>query len=210
MKLIVGLGNFGGKYDKTRHNLGFIILDQFLKDTEPVNKTMWEDNPKFKSDIFVLDWQRRSASSGQAKEEKVILVKPKTLMNNSGLAVSLISAFYKIKLEDIWIVHDELDLPLGTMKIRLGGAAAGHHGVESIIESLKSEKFYRFRMGIGQTRGKEEIEKHKIRKADEFVLDKFNSHEAGTLKHLIKKGSEALSMALEKDIKSAMNRFNTK
>ena len=205
MKLIVGLGNFGGKYDKTRHNLGFIILDQFLKDTEPVNKTKWENNPKFKSDIFVLEWQLKNG-----KTEKVILAKPKTFMNNSGLAVSLISSFYKVAAEDIWIVHDELDLPIGTMKIRLGGAAAGHHGVESIIGSLKSEKFYRFRMGIGQSRNKEEIAKHKIRKADEFVLDKFNSSEAGTLKHLIKKGSEALSMALEKDIKSAMNRFNTK
>lgn len=205
MKLIVGLGNFGEKYDKTRHNLGFTILDQFLKDTEPVSKTKWEDNSKFKSDIFTLEWQPKN---GQV--QKVILVKPKTFMNNSGLAVSLISSFYKVKLEDIWIVHDELDLPLGNMKIRLGGAAAGHHGVESIIESLKSEKFYRFRMGIGSLRGKEEIVKHKIKKADEFVLDKFTSSEAGTLKHIIKKGSEALSMALEKDIKSAMNRFNTK
>ena len=131
-------------------------------------------------------------------------------MNNSGLAVSLIASFYKISPSDIWIVYDELDLPLGNMKIRFGGAAAGHHGVESIMESLKTEKFWRFRMGIGVSKGKEEVAKHKFKKAEEFVLDEFSKHDAGTLKHLIKRGTQAITVALEQDLQAAMNRFNTK
>src|SRR3989304_7316487 len=107
MKLIVGLGNPGEKYETTRHNLGFIILDHLLKDLKSVNQDKWKDNPKLKSEIFILDWQPKEEES-----KKIILAKPKTYMNNSGMAVSTISSFYKITPDDIWIVHDELDLPL--------------------------------------------------------------------------------------------------
>lgn len=203
MKLIVGLGNPGEKYAKTRHNLGFVILDHFLKDLESAKNTVWEDNKKFKSDIFVLDYQPKKGSI-----EKVVLAKPNTFMNNSGQAVTLISSFYKIKPEDIWIVHDELDLPIGMMKIRFGGAAAGHHGVESILEALKTDKFWRFRMGIGESKQHDGIAKHKFNKATEFVVDTFTPHETGTVKHLIKKGAQSLSIALEKGLTTAMNRFN--
>ena len=205
MKLIVGLGNPGEKYENTRHNFGFIILDHFLKDFAPVNKSSFEESPKFKSSIFSLDWQPK-----KAKAEKVILAKPKTFMNNSGMAVSLISAFYKIKPEDIWVVYDELDLPLGNMKIRLGGGAAGHHGVESIMNSLKTDKFWRFRIGIGSSKNHQEVARHNFKNAANFVLNKFKSNESGVVKHLIKKGTQALTLALEKDIQSAMNRFNTR
>src|SRR3989344_4505482 len=101
MKLIVGLGNPGTQHQKTRHNLGFMVVEQFLKDFEPVGKTEWMDEKKFKSDIATLSWQPR-----HGKEEKVILAKPKTYMNNSGLAVSLVASFYKIQAPDVWIVHD--------------------------------------------------------------------------------------------------------
>jgi PTH1 family peptidyl-tRNA hydrolase len=205
MKLIVGLGNPGTKYEDTRHNFGFIILDHFLKDFSSANKSSFEDSSKFKSSIFILDWQPKKAAT-----EKVILAKPKTFMNNSGQAVSLISSFYKIKPEDIWVVYDELDLPLGTMKIRLGGSSAGHHGVESIIEALKTDKFWRFRIGIGSSKNHEEVARHNFRNAANFVLNKFKSNESGTVKHLIKKGTQALALALEKDIHSAMNRFNAR
>lgn len=203
MKLIVGLGNPGEKHEFTRHNLGFVILDHLLKEIK--SPSVFEKNDKFKSEIIQLEYERKNG-----EVEKILLLKPQTYMNNSGLAVGLVTSFYKIKPEDIWIVHDELDLPLGSMKIRLGGSAAGHHGIESIIEVLKDEKFWRFRMGIGVTHNKDELVKHDFKNAQDFVLGKFNQHEQGTLKHSIKRGVEALLMALEKDINSSMNRFNTK
>lgn len=227
MKLIVGLGNPGEKYETTRHNLGFTILDQLLKDIKSVNETKWEESPKFKSEIFILDWQpkigrrpegsfseqggspnRRSAPEGES--QKIILAKPKTYMNNSGMALSLIASFYKIEPADIWIVHDELDLPLGTMKIRFGGSGAGHHGVDSIIKVLGTDKFWRFRMGIGQAKNHEKTARHKFKNTADFVLDKFTTRDTRTVKHLVKRGVNALKTALEKDIHSAMNRFNTK
>jgi peptidyl-tRNA hydrolase, PTH1 family len=117
MKLIVGLGNPGKEYEKTRHNLGFMAVERFLKDFEQVRDTAWENSTKFKSDIVQIEWQPKHGTL-----EKVILAKPKTFMNNSGLAVKLIVDFYKIPAKDIWVVHDEIDLPLGTLKIRFGGA----------------------------------------------------------------------------------------
>ncbi len=223
MKLIVGLGNPGEQYEKTRHNLGFMVLEQFLKDFESVKNTVWENNEKLKSDIVTLDWQRRSAGSGQARHdivERVLLVKPKTYMNNSGMAVQLVSSFYKISPEDIWVIHDDLDLPLGKMKIRFGGAAAGHHGVENIIEQLGSDKFWRFRLGIGELRqmprdltedGKEKnVSRRNLGNTNDFVLGWFIGKEENEAKKLVKWGADALEVALEKGLESAMNRFNTK
>jgi len=216
MKLIVGLGNPGEKYIHTRHNLGFMVAEQFLKDFESVENTVWTLNQKLKSDVAVIAWKPKVGEG-----EKIILAKPTTYMNNSGLAVSLLSAFYKIDPADIWIVYDELDLPLNVMKIRLGGAAAGHHGVESIMESLGTDKFWRFRLGIGATHphtGQEAREDGKIhaigrqniKNAEDFVLDKFKSNEQGKVREVIKHGSEALQLALDKGIDAAMNRYNTK
>lgn len=191
MKMIIGLGNPGIKYEKTRHNLGALVVEQFLKDYEPVGQTRWEDNKKLKSDIAEIYW----------KKEKVILAKPKTYMNNSGLAVHLISQYLNIPVSDIWIVHDDVDLPLGAMKIRFGGAAAGHKGVGSIIEVLGTDKFWRFRLGIGNPSKKE---------IDDYVLGKFAGGEWGKARELIKRGSKAIAMALEEGLEVAMNRFNTK
>lgn len=205
MKLIVGLGNPGEKYESTRHNLGFVILNHLVKNSQSVSRGKWDKNPKLKSEIFIMDWKPKVGEM-----EKIIFAKPQTYMNNSGMAVSLLSSFYKIGPSDTWIVHDELDLPIGSMKIRLGGAAAGHHGVESIISALKTDKFWRFRMGIGESHHHDEIAKHKIKNATDFVLDKFRGGEAGKIKHLIKRGTEALEKALEKDIQAAANQFNTK
>lgn len=230
MKLIIGLGNPGEKYKKTRHNLGFLVLDKFLKDFSQVQKTIWEDNEKFKCEFSQIEWQRRSARSGQASLEKVILVKPKTYMNNSGLCVGLVSAFYKIKPSDIWIIHDEIDLPLNSMKIRLGGGSAGHKGVMSIIKSLNTDQFWRFRLGIGHTKKiqnslqfggqaefriqnsdrKRKFKNRGLRKVDEFVLSTFSKGEFGKAREIIKKGSKAIAEALENDLEKAMNRYNTK
>lgn len=205
MKLIVGLGNPGEKYGATRHNAGFMVVDAFLKDFEPEKNTNWENSSKLKSDILQIEWQPKAG-----KLEKIILAKPRTYMNNSGMAISLISSFYKIKPEDIWIVNDDFDLPLGTMKIRFGGASAGHHGVESIIASLGTDKFWRFRMGTGESHAKGKIAKHKIRKAENFVLSSFAKGEAGKIRELIKRGSKAIAMALEEGLQNSQNRFNTR
>lgn len=213
MKLIVGLGNPGDKYIHTRHNLGFMVVEQFLKDFETLDNTVWSASEKVKSDVALIDWQPKLGNL-----ERVILAKPKTYMNNSGMAVSLLASFYKVAPEDVWVVYDELDLPLGAMKIRFGGAAAGHHGVESIMESLSTDKFWRFRMGIGMTHQNSDADDDKqhaigrknIRNAEDFVLNTFNHGEQGKVRELIKHGSGALQMALEKGIESSMNRYNTK
>jgi PTH1 family peptidyl-tRNA hydrolase len=202
MKLIVGLGNPGEKYEKTRHNLGFMIVDRFLKDFESAKNTTWENSTKFKSDIAQIDWQPK-----HSKIEKVILIEPKTFMNNSGLAVKLIADFYKITPENIWIINDDIDLPLGSMKIRFGGASAGHHGIESVIEQLGTDKFWRFRMGVGEKR---ELNDSRVKNVDDFVLGIFSGAEKGKLKDLIKRGADAIEMSLEENLEAAMNRFNTK
>lgn len=218
MKLIIGLGNPGEKYEGTRHNLGFTIIDQFLRDFEPVEKTKWDESAKLKSFIVSTVWPRKSGES-----EKIILLKPKTYMNNSGLSVSLAKEYYNIDAADIWIIHDELDLPVGSMKIRFGGAAAGHRGVESIIATLGTDKFWRFRLGIGvghekhtsrlmrEDGGREKlIARRKIHDVEDFVLSSFSTRDRSKVKEIIKHGSKALQVALESGIQAAQNRYNTK
>ena len=205
MKLIVGLGNPGTKYEKTRHNVGFMVVEQFLKDFEPVKDTLWIDNKKFKSDIAEINWQ-----PFHGKEEKVILAKPKTYMNNSGLAVQLLTSFYKVPTSDVWIVHDDIDLPIGSMKIRFGGGTAGHHGAESIMEQLGTDKFWRFRLGIGVKSQRPEAKGQMIKNVEDFVLGNFTGAERGKVKDMVKKGSKAIQTGLEVGLESAMNRFNTK
>jgi PTH1 family peptidyl-tRNA hydrolase len=163
MKLIVGLGNPGLKHEKTRHNLGFIIVDAFLKDFSTSTQNLWKAEKKFQSEIAEINWQPKTT-----KAEKLILVKPLTYMNGSGSAVSLISKFYKISPEDIWIIHDEIDLLLGGMKIRFAGASAGHKGVQSIIEHLGTDKFWRFRIGIGVQH--EKVHDRRVKAIDNYVL----------------------------------------
>jgi PTH1 family peptidyl-tRNA hydrolase len=132
-------------------------------------------------------------------------------MNNSGMAVRLLMDFYKIEPQDLWVVYDELDLPLGSIKIRFGGAAAGHHGVESIMEAVGTDKFWRFRLGIGTSHDKTHaVGRQEVHDAKDYVLDHFHSSEAGKARELIKHASNAIQCALEKGIESAMNRFNTK
>lgn len=213
MKLIIGLGNPGIEYEHTRHNLGFLVLDRFLKDTSRVQKTIWEESKKFKCDISQIEWQPK-----HGKLEKVILIKPNTFMNNSGLCVELASSFYKINPSDIWIIHDEIDLPLSSMKIRFGGGSAGHKGISSIMSSLGTEKFWRFRLGIGHSKKSQNLtlrphsgrENKKLKGIDDFVLNMFTDSEAGKARELIKRGSKSIQEALENGLEKAMNRFNTK
>lgn len=214
MKLIIGLGNPGEKYARTRHNLGFMVVEQLLKDYEPVGKTVWEDNTRLKSDVALFDWQRKNGVV-----ERVVVAKPKTFMNNSGMAVSLLANYYKVTPDNIWIIYDDLDLPMGSMKIRFGGASGGHHGIDSVLQTLGTDTFWRFRLGIGLDRhssmkgeegGRTAVGRNKIKNAEDFVIGKFTGGQWGKARELIKRGSEALQMALEEDLERAMNRYNTK
>jgi PTH1 family peptidyl-tRNA hydrolase len=182
-----------------------MVVDRFLQDCKPVKETAWEENAKLKSFIALCNWQPKAG-----EEEKLVLAKPTTHMNASGLAVAALASFYKIDPSDIWVVHDELDLPVGSMKIRNGGSAAGHHGIESIMDKLSTEKFWRFRMGIGANKNHGEIGGHEIRNVDEFVLGPFTHGEVGKIRELIKRGSDAIAESLDHGMDVAMHKFNTK
>jgi PTH1 family peptidyl-tRNA hydrolase len=110
--------------------------------------------------------------------------------------------FYKLTPADVWVVHDDIDLPIGKIKIREKGGSAGHHGIESVIKELGTDEFIRFRLGIGRSNDRND------RSVISFVLSRFRQSEAGSFKHLIKHGAEAVQMALLKGIDKAMNRFN--
>jgi PTH1 family peptidyl-tRNA hydrolase len=120
-------------------------------------------------------------------------------MNESGRAVAAVSEFYKIPPKDMWVVHDDIDLPLGKIRIRAGGGSGGHNGVESLIAHLKTDAFLRFRLGVGRGAHRSVVE---------FVLSRFQQGEAGEMRKLIKHGVDAVRLALEKGTDRAMNRFN--
>lgn len=195
MKLVVGLGNPGEKYIGVRHNLGFMVLDK-LVDRLQVTGNSWIENKKLKSLICNL---HTSPSGLKTVNCNLIVAKPQTYMNNSGMAVKLLSTAYSLQSTDIIIIHDELDLPLGKIKVRAGGAAAGHHGVESIIKSLGTDKFIRVRLGIGNL---------KIHNPEKFVLEPFTHSEGSALKHMIKQALRALDELLNKGLEYAQNQFN--
>ncbi len=196
MKLIVGLGNPGEKYQDTRHNVGFMVVDKLAHELGGVD-IRWEPSIKHR------------ASTARAGE--VMLMKPETFMNASGVAVKSIAEFYNITPEDIWVVQDDLDLPLGKIRIRVGGASAGHHGINSIIQELGSDKFVRIRLGIGRGKsGSGIVADRKLHQSSviQFVLSRFGRSEAGEFKHLVAHGVEAVRVALFKGLDRAMNRFN--
>lgn len=199
MRLIVGLGNPGGKYLSTRHNIGFMVTEKFVKDRLSLYPSLkaWK-----KDDNFHALW---------CKIEDTIVCKPQTFMNLSGVAVAALARLYKIKPIDTWVIHDDIDLPLGKVRIRTGGGSAGHRGIESIINSLGSGDFIRFRLGIG--RGKLEVIRHTDiniprQNIEKYVVSPFTDHEAGDVKKLIKHAGEALEIAMTEGIEKAMNRFN--
>lgn len=170
MKLLVGLGNPGDQYKNVRHNLGFMVLDEFAKRLVEVK---WKMEKKIKSEMI--------------KTEELLLIKPQTFMNNSGQAVSAAAAYFKIKPEDIILVYDELDLPLGKIRLKLGGGAAGHHGVESVIQALKTDKFQRVRLGIGPAVGASE----------KFVLESFTASEKSQAKKMIKEAVKTIESLIK-------------
>lgn len=184
MKLIVGLGNPGDKYQNTRHNLGFRVVDEFGRQ---ITNSKFQISKNLKAEI--------------SKTENLILAKPQTFMNSSGDAIQVIAHFYKIPVEDIIVIHDDLDISLGKIKIRQGGSAAGHHGVESIIEKLGTDQFIRVRLGI-------EPSSAVIHNPEKFVLESFDSSEKSKVKEMIKKGVDAVELILKKGLEISQNQYN--
>src|SRR3990167_8727488 len=200
MIMIVGLGNPDSKYQYSRHNAGFMVIEKLAKALLPVGRSekAWEVKKEFSAEICKVD-------------EKSVLVKPHTYMNRSGISVKNLMDFYKITVADLWVIHDDIDLPLGKIRIRRGGSSGGHNGVESIINNLPSPDFIRFRLGIG--RGKLDIKKTtdinlSRQGIEKFVLSPFRDREGGEAKKMTKNTVKAIVLALEKGIEKAMNRFN--
>ncbi len=195
MKLIVGLGNPGEKFRYTRHNLGFLVIDQLVKELTPIDlKPLWQEVDKPKLVFCQLN--------------KLILLKPQTYMNLSGLAVSYLKEKYQIENRNLWVVHDDLDLPLGKLKIRRGGASAGHHGIESIMQSLKTANFVRFRLGISKNFKDLSSQNLHRRWVKQFVLSPFSRQEESQLRKMIKKAVAAIKVGLTAGLTKAMNQFN--
>ena len=154
-------------------NLEALPNDKLLKKIMPAEKTSWHKNQKFNSLI--------------AKNDKVILAQPQTFMNASGFAVTKIANYYKIKPEDIWVIHDDVDLPLGKIRVRKGGGSAGHRGLESIIKELGKSDFVRFRLGIGYPIKKEKTKIGKEKLVERYVLSEFKREEKAKVKQIIRK-----------------------
>lgn len=170
MKVVVGLGNPGQTYANTRHNIGFTVVDEILKTYHGSPQY----NKKFEAIIYSLDKDR-------------LLVKPQTSMNVSGKSVNRIVNFYKVKPEDLLVVHDDVDLEFGDIRHQFGKSSAGHNGVQSVIDAVGSEKFGRVRIGIGrphpQVGGRQEI--------DKWVLQNFSENTVDVAK-LIERASEVV------------------
>lgn len=187
MKLIVGLGNPGKKYEGNRHNVGFMAIDKIAKENNiSINKA------KFHS-IY---------GEGRINSEKVILMKPVTYMNNSGIAVMECSNYYNIPIDDIVVICDDIDIPFGTIRIKKKGSAGTHNGLKSIIYHLKSDNFPRIKISVG--------EKIPQMSLADFVLSNFKKEEIIILEKEIDDSVKATELIIGNNIEEAMNRFNGK
>lgn len=186
MILIVGLGNPGKKYENTRHNVGFMVLDKLLRKLTSVKDSFWQENGKFNCLI---------AKAGS----DLILAKPLYFMNSSGETVQKLMLFYKISPFGLFVVHDDIDLPLGKIKISVDKGSAGHKGVESIMEKIGSGNFVRIRVGVGKD---EKVP------TDRYILLPFSFNETNKLKLAIKKSMEAIMDIIKDGAEKAASKYN--
>jgi len=186
LHLIVGLGNPGAEYAKTRHNAGFLLVEKLAAQW----KTGWSNERKFDARIA------RAGRSGK----RVLLCEPQTFMNLSGETVGALKDFYQLPLKQILVVVDDADLPFGEIRLRAGGSSGGHHGLESIEQHLASREFARLRIGIGRRDGMREI--------TNYVLGKFDPAENKLLEKVLDRASNQIETWLEVGIEKAMNQFN--
>ncbi len=185
MHLLVGLGNIGKEYELTRHNFGFLLLDKIIAD---YNLSL--QSKKFKSEIF----------AGEINRKKVIAIKPQTFMNLSGNAVLEVANFYKILPENIIVLHDDLDLILGKIKVKIGGGNAGHNGLKS-LEEMIGKDYMRLRLGIGRPLNKEF-------ETSDYVLGKFTKEEFLEVEKINQKISKLLNILLEDKVSEFLNEYH--
>jgi PTH1 family peptidyl-tRNA hydrolase len=185
--LIVGLGNPGKEYDKTRHNVGYDVVDR-LAGTNSIKV----DRIKFKA----------LTGEGTIAGKRVMLMKPLTYMNNSGIALREAMEYYKLSVEDLMVIVDDIDIEFGTTRIRKKGSAGSHNGMKSIIYHLKRDDFTRIKLGIGKKPPEWDL-------AD-FVLSRFSTDERREVDKMVIKAAEAVEAILKDGIDAAMNSFNIK
>ena len=181
MKLIVGLGNPGKEYAETRHNVGFKALDLLQQD---LKTSEWKLEPRYQALV--------------SEGADFLLIKPQTFMNLSGQAVWPFKKFYKVALEDILVIYDDMAFAVGELKIRKNGSAGGHNGMKSVIAGLGSENFSRIRIGIGEA----------THAGRDHVLSKFSSAEKKQLTEVLEKACAAVQTYLNEGTEAAMNKFN--
>ena len=181
IRLIAGLGNPGPEYAATRHNIGFMVVEQLVAQFG----STWEKSPK---------WDALSAKCGA-----VLVVKPMSFMNRSGHPLFAIAQFYKIAAAEILVVLDDLALPLGRLRLRAGGGSAGHNGLESIIIQFGTEEIPRLRIGIGEAPREGAVD---------YVLSRFFEEEKPIVRSTIDRAAEAVKCTIDNGLISAMNTFN--
>jgi peptidyl-tRNA hydrolase, PTH1 family len=186
MKLIVGLGNPGKEYEKNRHNVGFMVIDQLAKDLD-----IKLDKTKFDSIFY----------KGVIEKEKVILLKPQTYMNSSGKAVAEVMKYYDIALEDILIVYDDKDLTTGQIRIRMQGSGGTQNGMINVVNQLKTQHVTRMRIGIDQDLTVSLMN---------YVLSNFSKKQKKDINEAIKKASHACLDFIKHDAEYIMNNYNSK
>ena len=195
MKLIVGLGNPGAEYRDTRHNVGFNVVDELV--------TRWRvaDQWREKFDALQVKTIRPpTATSMVAGGDPVVILKPLTFMNRSGQAVAAVAGFYKIEPADVFVIVDEVALPLGRLRARRDGGPGGHNGLKSIIEHLGTNAFPRMRVGVGRGDNRRDLADH--------VLGRFESSERDTVSAAVLRAADATEMFLSDGIERVMNAFN--
>lgn len=182
VRIIAGLGNPGASYVGTRHNVGFAVLDAF-------------------AELYGAIWKPDSARKGLvARGPGVLLVKPQTFMNDSGVCVGALMRYFKFTPDQVLVVYDDIALPVGALRLREGGSAGGHNGVKSLIAHLGTESFPRLRVGIG-SHGRQTLVSH--------VLGGFAPEEKEVMQAAISRAAEALQCLLQAGFSTAANRYNT-
>ena len=181
IRLVAGLGNPGAEYERTRHNIGFAVLDLLAREFD----VAWQHSPKWEA-----VW---------AKEGDLILVKPWSFMNRSGWPLAAVAQFYKITAPEMLIVLDDTALPLGRLRLRPGGSAGGHNGMESIFAQLGTDALPRLRIGIGQPAPGATVD---------YVLGRFFEEELPAAEAAARRAVEAIKCAIDKGLVAAMNTFN--
>ena len=184
MKLIAGLGNPGRKYDQTKHNTGFMALDHYLE----------KNGLTLDKDKFEGLWTKQKING-----EDVIFLEPQTFMNDSGKSIAQVANFFKIKPEDILVIHDDMDMPTGKLRLRQSGSAGGHNGMKSIIAHVGTQNFKRIRVGI---------DKHAYIPVVDYVLGRFTKEQQPLIEKGIQDAKEAVITILDKDFTAAMNAYN--